>query len=302
MSVTEMRESKPENTRALVLGGGGPVGRAWESGLVAGLLDLGINLDAADLIVGTSAGAIVGAELAVGASLDQAGPTIDPASGGTMDPAGMQQILGAQSRAGTSRQPDKERQSVGAFSLAASTISEQASLARDTFSPIAGRDWPGNFWATAVSTRTGRRQVWHAASRIPLEYAAASSSAMPGVWPPISIGADRYMDGGIHSSLNADLATGYNRVLVVSCFSLDVVGDPDSPPAVANRMLGDELQLLRDGGTSVDVIIPDGAFLELTANGMRMLDNSLVPEAYRFGKRQASVDAHRIKDFWSTAI
>ncbi len=57
--------------RALVLGGGGVTGVAWEIGLLAGLADRGIQLEVADLLVGTSAGAVVGAQLAWGADLAQ---------------------------------------------------------------------------------------------------------------------------------------------------------------------------------------------------------------------------------------
>src|SRR5215217_8191099 len=53
-------------TKALVLGGGGPVGVAWEVGLLAGLADAGVDLADADRIIGTSAGSIVGARLALG--------------------------------------------------------------------------------------------------------------------------------------------------------------------------------------------------------------------------------------------
>ena len=64
-------------TRALVLGGGGTVGTAWTAGLVSGLRREGVDLAEADLIVGTSAGAIVGTMLATGQDLDllDAGPT-----------------------------------------------------------------------------------------------------------------------------------------------------------------------------------------------------------------------------------
>ena len=53
-------------TRALVLGGGGPVGIAWESGLLNGLADGGVDASNADFIMGTSAGSFVGARLAMG--------------------------------------------------------------------------------------------------------------------------------------------------------------------------------------------------------------------------------------------
>ena len=52
--------------RALVLGGGGPVGIAWESGLIAGLAEAGVDLSTADFVIGTSAGSFVGAYLAAG--------------------------------------------------------------------------------------------------------------------------------------------------------------------------------------------------------------------------------------------
>jgi len=50
--------------RALVLGGGGPVGIAWEAGLAAGLHEGGVDVTRADFILGTSAGSFVGAQLA----------------------------------------------------------------------------------------------------------------------------------------------------------------------------------------------------------------------------------------------
>src|SRR6267378_5880441 len=74
-------------TRALVLGGGGPVGIAWESGLVAGLAQAGVDLGRADFTMGTSAGSFVGARLALGA---------DAAT--LADPIIAQQIPGEQQR------------------------------------------------------------------------------------------------------------------------------------------------------------------------------------------------------------
>src|ERR1700749_4053945 len=52
--------------RALVLGGGGVTGIAWETGLIAGLAGLGVGLAAADVIIGTSAGSVVGTDIACG--------------------------------------------------------------------------------------------------------------------------------------------------------------------------------------------------------------------------------------------
>ncbi|MFC9551428.1 patatin-like phospholipase family protein [Rhodococcus sp. NPDC056960] len=51
--------------RALVLGGGGSTGNAWEIGVVAGLCDAGLDVTEADLIIGTSAGSTAAAQLSV---------------------------------------------------------------------------------------------------------------------------------------------------------------------------------------------------------------------------------------------
>ena len=56
--------------RALVLGGGGVAGIAWETGLIAGLAGLGIDLAAADVVIGTSAGSVVGTDIACGQELE----------------------------------------------------------------------------------------------------------------------------------------------------------------------------------------------------------------------------------------
>jgi NTE family protein len=287
--------------RALVLGGGGPVGRAWEAGLAAGLQAQGVDLGGADLIIGTSAGAIVGAEIALGLGLDALGPAadspVDPAPG-RISPGDMQRMMAATARAATSGQPELEWRDVGQMALAAVTCTEEESLSRVTFAPIKGRQWAPNFWATSVGASTGRFQVWTAASGVPLERAVAASSALPHVWPPITIGHDRYMDGGMRSMLNADLAAGYGRVVVVSCFVLGEPGAANGPGVPPNRALTEEIESLRAGGSTVAVVTPSTAFLALTGNGTRMLDNSLVPEAYQVGKRQAVDDGPRIRAAW----
>src|SRR5215510_13385362 len=57
--------------RALVLGGGGVTGVAWELGLLAGLAEAGLDLTDADLFVGTSAGSVVAAQVTSPTSLEE---------------------------------------------------------------------------------------------------------------------------------------------------------------------------------------------------------------------------------------
>jgi NTE family protein len=287
--------------RALVLGGGGPVGRAWESGLAAGLLAQGIDLGGADLIIGTSAGAIVGAELALGRDLGAIGPVTDSPAGpgpSPVSPTDIQRVMAAVARAASSPEPELIWQEVGRLALSASTCREEESLSRATFSPVSGSRWPRNFQATSVSASTGRFQLWTSASGIPLERAVAASSAFPGVWPPITIGQDRYMDGGLRSSLNADLAAGYSRVVVVSCFGPEEPGTANAPAVPPTRSPWGEIESLRTEGSAVEVVGPSAVFLALTGNGTRMLDNSLVPEAYGAGQRQALDDGPRVRAAW----
>jgi NTE family protein len=100
---------------------------------------------------------------------------------------------------------------------------------------------------------------WDAASTAPLVRAIASGSALPGVYPPITIGGQRYMDGGVRIMMNADLAAGHTVVIVVSSF----------------------------------------AFLALTARGTKMLDAGLVHDAYRVGVRQSEIAADRLGAVWN---
>src|SRR4029077_891890 len=55
---------------ALVLGGGGVTGIAWETGLIAGLAGLGIDLAAAGVIIGTSGRSVGGQDIASGQELE----------------------------------------------------------------------------------------------------------------------------------------------------------------------------------------------------------------------------------------
>jgi NTE family protein len=147
------------------------------------------------------------------------------------------------------------------MALAARTISEEESLDRATFAPLTGREWPGNFRATAVNAQTGAFQVWDAASAGPLERAVASSSALPGVWPPITIRGRRYIDGAVRSMLNADLAAVHAVVIVVSSFALTLPDSiSDANMETLNEVLKAELATIRDSGSALEVVTPVMSF------------------------------------------
>ena len=301
-------------TRALVLGGGGPVGIAWETGLAVGLAQRGVDLAVADRIIGTSAGSVVGAQLSAGIDLEErgervylsasdAGTDIDRAVAAEVDPeigARMMQLLEALGTLSDPGRPDAEPEpamvELGRRAREAAAGPEEAFLQR--FSELAAQDWPERFACTAVDTATGRFTVWEHSSGIPLDRGVASSCSVPFVYPPITIGDCRYMDGGMRSALNADLAAGHDVAVVVS-----VTGD--LPPGIElpmalreTRTRAGHLDALRSSGSRVELVLPSDEMVEISGMGMHLMDASRGPAAYAAGLRQADVEASRLRALW----
>ena len=290
-------------SRALVLGAGGPVGRAWQSGLIAGLIQQKIDLGDASLIIGTSAGAVVGAKLALKQGFG-APPKIAAAIASVPPPVrsdGMPDLAAAMARAAQSPEPELIRAEIGKMALNTQTISEEASVSRSMFAPFVRQAWPNQFRATTVNARTGQLQIWDASSGAPLERAIAASTAVPGIWPPITINGERYIDGGVRSMLNADLAIGSDIVIAVSCFALtahDKAGMPFF--TTINAPVLAELDAVRGSGATLAVIEPHSEFLVLTKHGTAMMDSNLVPEAYRLGHITAVGEAESVRCVWNS--
>ena len=295
--------ARGHRSRALVLGAGGPVGRAWEIGLVHGFSGQGIDLGTADLIIGTSAGAVVGAQQGLKRGFG-APPKIAAAIASAPPPVhsdGMADLGTAMARAAQSPEPELIRAEIGKMALNAQTISEEASVSRSMFAPFVGQAWPKQFRATTVNARTGQLQIWDASSGAPLERAIAASTAVPGIWPPITINGERYIDGGVRSMLNADLAIGSDIVIVVSCFPLTVRAKAGTPFFTAtNAALLAELDAVRGSGAILAVIEPHSEFLVLTKHGTAMMDSNLVPEAHRLGHTTAVGEAESVRRVWNS--
>ena len=295
-------------TRAIVFGGGGPVGVAWELGLAAGLAASGVDLTTADRVTGTSAGSITGALLLGGDDLAGLVHSVEAmfatgtgASGADDVPAAalaefMEMALNGST--GDAASLSAHRSEVGRFALAATTISEDAFVGT-IGSVLGGRAWPTGFACTAIDTADGELRVWEESSGVPLERAVASSCSVPGVYPPVTINGSRYMDGGVRSALNADLAAGHDSVIVVSVTLLELPPGIDDPRIDA--FLGTqraEIEALRNAGASVEVIVPDLEFLMLSGFGMSLMDFNLVGAAAEAGVRLGKSEAERIKAAW----
>lgn len=208
---------------ALVLSGGGPIGVAWQSGMLSAFEDAGIDVGAADLILGTSAGSIVGSRIASGGSARAGVDRVRELHGsgraadrlGTSESPGdlMQRFMEVMVAA--SELPERERLArIGAFALEAQTMPEDEYLAR--YAETVGTQWPRRFRSTAIDAASGEFVVWDETSGIGADRAVASSCAVPGFFPPVSFNGRRYYDGGLRSVTNADLAAGNERVLILT--------------------------------------------------------------------------------------
>jgi NTE family protein len=275
-----------KTTRALVLGPGGVVGTAWMAGLASGLRRDGVDLAEADLIVGTSAGAIVGALLATGQDPDRLADPSRPADpdGSTpeADPGRVAEVFTVLADPGL--EPAAARRRVGRLALAAETGTEHAYIARMA-SLISAREWPDRkLLITAVDIETGEPKVWDRASGAPLPAAVASSCAMPGVYPPITINGRRYMDGALRSGTNTDLATGADVLVVIEPLAhrFPASSSTESSP--------------QHGEGTVVAIAPDPAAVD--AFGPDLHDRAAWQPSYQAGVRQAAKAADRVRATW----
>jgi NTE family protein len=284
------------------LGGGGPVGVGWESGLAVGLAEAGVALGAADLVVGTSAGSIVGARLALGLDLAEMVRAVgqplpvEAGVGGTIADL-MTSLAGAATRA---QAPEQMRTELGKLALDAHTVPEGDFTGAAVFAQLAGRDWPASFSCTAIDTQTGALRVWDAAAGVPLDRAVASSCAVPMVFPPVTIDGARYMDGGMRTPLNADLAAGHAAVIVVSCLAMvlpEGISDPMFEAMAAQ--IETELAVLHNVGAAVEIIGPGAEFLEVSGWGAELMNPARVAGAYEAGVRQAAAEADRLRALWT---
>jgi len=266
---------------ALVLGGGGVAGIAWITGLLAGLADAGQDVTGADVVIGTSAGATVAAQLGSGLSLEELfARQVDPALQSrelmaVIDwakfAADLQPYMdGASTPAGQLR-------NFGRFALDAQTVPEPQRLAVIE-SRLPSRDWPARpMKLTSVDCVSGELTIFDAASGVSLVDAVAASAAVPGIWPPVTIGGRRYMDGGVRSADNADLAEGAARITVISPLGMD-------SPLPTPLPLHGVLTSLKDGGATVTVISPDEA--SVAAIGINPLDPETRVPAATAGRAQ----------------
>jgi NTE family protein len=294
---------------ALVLGGGGAAGNAWEIGVIAGLAEAGLDMtETADLVVGTSAGATAAAQVCSGIPPAELlasvlSPPVQPVGQNRGRPpslptATVYERMRAISAAATSG-ADLQR-AMGAFGLESdSTLGPGAGQRRAIVAARLPRpEWPDRpMIVTAVDAHTGELAAFDRDSGVDLVDAVTASTALPGLVPTVSINGTRYIDGGVRSPDNADLASGYANVVVLSPLGgrgADRAGQFEGlrrPPEWGTDLAG-QVEGLRKQGSRVEVITPDAD--SRAAFGTNLMDPATRIPAARAGFAQGKQEATRV--------
>jgi len=296
-------------SKAIVLSGGGAVGIAWQTGLLAGLTEQGVELAEADCVIGTSAGSAVGAQLALGRDLAQALARFTPPApkpvelaaaapgaqaGRPRDGLGKLLELMAQAMA-SGGDREQARAAIGRYALEADTMPEDRFA--QSFAYLEAERWPRAFACTAVDAESGALMVWNEASGVELLRAVASSCAVPGLFPPITLKGRRYMDGGMRSGTNADLAKGHDRVLIVTLMGGALVrpgaGTADPRMQGLRDNAERERAVLTSAGASVQSVAPDAQ--SAASMGMDLMNPRRAYDAAQAGLRQGRAEAERLR-------
>ncbi len=303
MNISAATPSGSPEQRALVLAGGGAAGNAWELGVIAGLHEAGLDMTGADVVIGTSAGSTVAAQVTAGtspsdlyASILAEVPPVRPSREGPEQgrrPAvsGPGYLEWSNAIIASATDPADMRRRLGAAALErdASGGADARRWREVVASRLPSRDWPRQrVLVVAVDAESGEPVVFDRDSGVDLvDAVAASTSAMT----PYEIGGRRFLNGGYRRSENADLAAGCGRVLVMSPF-----GGASRMPSAWGMDLATQVAELRAGGSAVETIFPDAGSGEVfDANA---LDPATRRPAARGGYAQGRALAEHLAGFW----
>lgn len=250
-----------------MLAGGGLAGIAWETGVLRGIADESPEtakaLLASDVMVGTSAGSTVAAQLGSGLGLDALFDRQTTSTTTELNPnVGIEEItelfLTAMMQPNTTKA--EKLQKIGAVALSTETVPE--AVRREVIAQrLPSHEWPQRVLRiSAIDTATGELVMFDRTSGVGLVDAVAASCAVPGVWPPVTIGDRRYMDGGVGSSVNLALAGDCDVVVallpqgrsVPSPFGAGAVEEVDAFAGSAFSVFADDESLAAFGANPLD--------------------------------------------------
>ena len=279
-------------TRALILAGGGLAGIAWETGILQGIADespaTAEKLLNSDVLVGTSAGSTVAAQISGPLPLEQlyerqvaeASHELDP--GVDIDDI-VELFMIAMSRPSATAREKLQR--IGAVAASTPTVPEPVRR-RVIEQRLPSHDWPDrDLRVTAIDIGTGELVVFDSSSGVALVDAVAASCAVPGTWPPVTIGERRYMDGGVSSTVHTAVASDCATAVLL-------VPSGESAPSVFGDGVAAEIAAF---GTRTLAVFADEA--SLRAFGPNPLDpRCRVPSALA-GRDQGRRVAAAVRDF-----
>lgn len=273
---------------ALVLGGGGLTAYAWQAGMLAGLAEAGADVSRAHLLAGTSAGSLLAVELASGRTpaelyaeqVARERPMLEVDFTLGMTVRYLWAALGSRDRRTVVRRLCR-------LALAVRGVPESAVLDAIA-SQLRVKRWPERpVRLFAVDALTGEPAGFGARSGTDLVRAMAASCALPPLYPPVTIDQGRWVDGGVRSTTNADLLSGFRKVVALA----PVPKGPGASPSAR-----EQVDSLSASGTATALIVPDRAARR--AFGRDPLDASRIPGAARAGVRQAAEEAERVRALW----
>jgi NTE family protein len=281
----------------LVLTGGGYAASAWETGLITGMADASLDVRNADLFVGTSSGSRVALHLASGvAHEDEFQRRLQPGPPSSERPAQVDwvEILNGVARAkeaGGSRTEIMRR--IGSLAVAAASGRNGSSRREIVAAQLPMVTWPEKrVLIVAVNAETGERRAFDSDSGIDLVDAVIASTAFFG-WPPTLFQGEHYIDGGFYSSDNADLATGFDRVMILA------LKPPPDVPYEKLVSLDEGVKTLEDSGALVEVIHPDESTSTALAAAGGVMNPRISAPAASAGRVQGrNIVNERILSFW----
>ncbi|MFM9108042.1 MAG: patatin-like phospholipase family protein [Chloroflexota bacterium] len=293
--------------RGLVLSGGGMYMLSFHAGYLGELQAQGIDLTTADIVVGTSVGATIGAMLLSGQfaamtqELDALGefpwifakliPNAHP------NPS---QIRGKEAAVNANAYTPAMVQSIGRAALAANNPSGPEQYHRVIGEMLGITEWPSpKLHFTTNDCFTGERLVMNSASGVPLDVACAASGSLPGQMGPTWVKNRACMDGAMScTNTHADVVAGVKRALIISLTD----GGPEAVKAHLTNIgipnsLEQEIAYLEAGGTKTMLVVAGllPGETEITSN----LDPAYILPVMAYGKQRATEDADRIKAFWA---
>jgi NTE family protein len=280
--------SESVRSRALVLGGGGITGIGWEVGVLAGLLDEGIDLRHADTVIGTSAGSFVGANYTWGADWESVFSGQKHAADHEpvvhTDPAVFAAWQGAFRSGGGN--PIRVGALFGAISRVFPSPVEPAARRSAIEARLLTRTWPTNMHVVITDALSGELRLLGADSGVSIETATSASGAVPGIWPSVAIDGRDYIDGGMVSAANATLAAGHDVIVVLAPMPSRYAGIPSAH---------DDVDRLNRTATAL-LAAPDDA--SRAAIGTNPYDAARASSAAEAGRQQGRRFAAQVQRVW----